>query len=677
MEKIVCIKNLYNRIFPPFILLWNSCRCQDTLSMIQLVMKKGSFAKGIAELHIARSGARNNVSMILEDNSRLELPSGQKPLPLGSGYIASLLGSGAMANVYKIWNPQLETFRAVKLMKPNISAESRRRFQTEMKIMAALSHPNIIEIHSVGEWNGLSFIEMEYIEGFTLGDILEKKGAFPAAACTAVGIMVARALLYAHESDYALFGKSYHGIIHRDLKPSNLMVAKDGRVKLMDFGIARPVETSLMTLDGAVMGTMQYLAPEQIDGKNISVTADIYALGAVLYEMLTGCKAFPQKNLSQLMTAKMNNSYVQLRFFRLTIPARIKVLVSTCMEHDPKKRIHSASEVLKELDSIHRRLSPDSPEEIVRVLTRSSIREKLVLTARRPIPFKAAVGIYGVFLVAVAVSIVGLVSSRHDRLGATQSAPSAKDSAVNPIPSVGQSKESAASLVQAPLRADGVEKETASTQAAKKPAKSMSLVALTVPETRNKPIGTSSNVALKTERVTFEMFEKEMESANFENALQLFQKLPSKVAVQKNAQLLRLRALFNLGRMAEAGKIIHTQIIDDGEFFLIQAKYLNRQGDCDHSMKVLEKCLAVRARYLDADVIRRDYLYYRALCLSRRFDQQRSQENRKSALGAWFEVKNAVRNFPHHRYFNEAVSEMQRIGDEARLSSQVKKEAMR
>ena len=94
------------------------------------------------------------------------------------------------------------------------------------------------------------------------------------------------------------------GIIHRDLKPSNIMVGKDGRVMLMDFGIARPVETSLMTMDGAVMGTMQYLAPEQIDGKNVGVAADIYSLGAVLYEMLTGKKAFPQKNLSQLMSVK-------------------------------------------------------------------------------------------------------------------------------------------------------------------------------------------------------------------------------------------------------------------------------------------------------------------------------------------------------------------------------------
>jgi serine/threonine-protein kinase len=194
------------------------------------------------------------------------LPDGTLPLPLGSGSIAGLLGTGGMSNVYKIWTPQMETYRAVKLMKPPLSLESRHRFQTEIRIMAALSHPNIVEIHGVGEWNTLSYIEMEMIDGFTLAGIIAKKGALPIPVCTAIGLLVARALCYAHDREYVLYGKSYRGIIHRDLKPSNIMVANDGRVKLMDFGIARPVDASLMTVDGAIMGTVQYLAPEQIEG---------------------------------------------------------------------------------------------------------------------------------------------------------------------------------------------------------------------------------------------------------------------------------------------------------------------------------------------------------------------------------------------------------------------------
>jgi serine/threonine protein kinase len=129
----------------------------------------------------------------------LILPDGTQPLPLGSGSIAGLLGVGGMSNVYKIWNPQLEQHRAVKLMKPDLSPDSRQRFQTEIKITAALSHPNIIEIHSVGEWNTLSFIEMEFIDGATLSDIINNHGALPIEVCVALGILMARALIYAHD----------------------------------------------------------------------------------------------------------------------------------------------------------------------------------------------------------------------------------------------------------------------------------------------------------------------------------------------------------------------------------------------------------------------------------------------------------------------------------------------
>ena len=166
----------------------------------------------------------------------------------------------------------------------------------------------------------------------------------------------------------------------------------------------------------------------------------------------------------------------------------------------------------------------------------------------------------------------------------------------------------------------------------------------------------------KVSLVSFESFEKEVESGSFENALQLFGQLDPAAAAQKNAQLLRLRALHGLGRTAEAEDVMNSQTIDDGEYYLIKAKCLVRRGDCDQAMSILEKSLGVRSRYLDADVVRRDYLYCRAKCLSRRFDQEASPGNRKAALDGWFEVKNAVRRFPHHMYFNEAVSEMQRIG---------------
>ncbi len=264
------------------------------------------------------------------------MPDGTEPLPLGSGTITCLLGMGGAANVYKIWIPKLESYRAVKLLKPCLPGDWKMRFHTEMKIMAALSHPNIIEIHTAGEWNTLDFIEMELIDGLTLERLLSEKGALPAPVCTAVAIMLARALVHAHDQKYVLFGKLYHGIIHRDIKPSNIMVSHAGRVKLMDFGIARPITASLLTTaDGTVVGTVQYMAPEQVNGTGVDVTTDIYAIGAILYEMLTGDKAFPDVSLSALFEAKTKNEFVPLGLFNIPIPKALKKLVNSCMEHNP------------------------------------------------------------------------------------------------------------------------------------------------------------------------------------------------------------------------------------------------------------------------------------------------------------------------------------------------------
>ena len=189
------------------------------------------------------------------------LPDGKEPIALASGTIAGILGTGGMARVYKIWNEKLEVFRAVKILLPTQQKDLKNRFETEVKITAKLHHPNIVEIYSVGEWNGLPYIEMELVEGDSLEAIIGRYGKLPFSVCSATAIFVARALVYAHGQEFLLYGKNYHGVIHRDLKPANIMISKSGEVKLMDFGIARPTEASLHTVEGNIVGTMQYLSP--------------------------------------------------------------------------------------------------------------------------------------------------------------------------------------------------------------------------------------------------------------------------------------------------------------------------------------------------------------------------------------------------------------------------------
>jgi tRNA A-37 threonylcarbamoyl transferase component Bud32 len=580
------------------------------------------------------------------------LPDGTQPLVLGSGSIAGLLGVGGMSNVYKIWNPQLELYRAVKLMKPDLSLDARQRFQTEIKITAALSHPNIIEIHSVGEWNSLSFIEMEFIDGETLAEVIAKKGALPMKVCTALGILVTRALAYAHEKEYTLFGKTYRGLIHRDLKTSNIMIARDGRVKLMDFGIARPIETSLLTMDGAVMGTMQYLAPEQIDGKNVGVAADLYALGAILYETITGRKAFPQKNLSQLMSAKTANIFVPLRFFKLRIPKRLKTLAARCMHLDPGKRPSSANDLLAELEEIHRLLTDELPEQVISRFVQDKSGGRVIYSFRRQFPVMAVAATIVIALFA-GIGVGFFISGKNLPMEpATIAAPAPMPvAAVQPMAAIDSTSPqkpviAVRKTIRPPPQGPVAHQTPAPPINAAKPQVSY-LAGL------EKSTGLSDPI---------ELMSREAGARNFAGVLRIYSELSPMLAAGDDARLLKLRALFALGKMIDVADMLK-QTINDGEFYQIKARFMFNNGDIKEALALLEKSTSLAARQIDASVLRRDYLYYRALCLSRLFEKSPTEEYRKNALDGWFEVKNALRQNPEHAYFRKAVAEMQKIGN--------------
>jgi len=577
------------------------------------------------------------------------MPDGTEPLPLGSGTIRCLLGVGGAAAVYKIWNPQLESYRAVKLLKPDLAQEWRKRFQTEMKIMAALSHPNIIEIHTVGVWNSLDFIEMELIDGTTLSDLITGKGALPAQVCVAIAAMVARALVHAHDQKYVLFGTMYHGIIHRDIKPSNIMVSGDGRIKLMDFGIARPITASLLTTtDGGVVGTIQYMAPEQLNGTDVDVTTDIYALGTILYEMLTGEKAFPHLNLSELFEAKTKNEFVPLRLFNIAISKRLKKLVNSCMSYSPGSRPQCASDLLAELESIHHTLSHESCETALKTFVQKSCDDKTIHFARTKRLAPAAAMIGGAAVIAVVViALVTLTFNGKKTTNQTISEPtvSASPEVAAPVPVLTMAQR---------IRAEAAAPSPMPQQ--KRP-----------PPTVKKPVARQSYLDETKARLgvsdPLEAMAKESEAGKYASVLSLYSDLPPDAMADPASQLFRLRALYALGKTAEFTPILNGASISDGEFYLIKAKSACGQGNTDQSLALLDKALSLKARNLDAEALRRDSMFWRAQCMSRRFDVTPSESNRKEALDSWFEVKNTVRKYPGHEYYKKAVSEMQRIGE--------------
>jgi serine/threonine-protein kinase len=563
------------------------------------------------------------------------LPDGRRQMPLGSGMITSMLGEGGMANVYEIWNSELEVFRAVKLLLPNCSEESKLRFQTEIKITAKLHHPNIIEIHGVGSWNGLPLIEMERIDGFTLENLVFDRGALPVCACTAIGIMIARSLAYAHNQTYVIYGKQYHGVIHRDLKPSNIMVCKDGIVKLMDFGIARPTDASIHTTDGSILGTMQYLSPEQLEGKEPDVRTDIYSLGTTLYEAVSGMQAFPEHNISKLMMNKIKNEYRPLDEFEIALPPRLKKLIHKCMVHDREKRPESAALLLAELEKIHRSFTDEQPEQVMKQLVGSSLTEKIVVSSRRRLPL---------IQIGAGVAIAAILLPAALMLAHMRRAPAAAARQSVQLPTPAQT---AASPSQGPAPR-AAPPEAARTPGPLKPKFK------TFAQTLIEKHGTND---------LLDILVTEFTSGNFLNASNLYKELPAQQANSPKALIYEMRTLSTLGRSAELAQFLSRCTLDDGEILLEKAKAAFGRGNISDAQQLLDASLKSPRQFMDSDNLRQEVYYYRAQCATAVFDAVPSEASYKNALGAWWQVRNELRSSPNHRYNQKAVSETQRIAE--------------
>lgn len=285
---------------------------------------------------------------------------------IGPHQVQQIIGEGGVGSVYKVWHTGLEVTRAIKILKKGFNKEARERFLTEAKILADISHPNIIEIHSIGYWNqNIPFMEMEYIDGRSVAKLLAQNRKIPIAAAVAIAYFVCQALHYAHTKDYTLYGKVYRGLIHRDVKPDNIVLSARGLVKLMDFGIARPSEISLHTVGDKIMGTLVYLSPEQLSGKKLDHRTDIFSLGAVLYEMVTGHRAFPQKKLSDLVQAKTKGDYPKMSSFNIPMPHSLHQVIERSLALDPNERFDSAGDFGQSLFMVLKEVSPLSPQAVL------------------------------------------------------------------------------------------------------------------------------------------------------------------------------------------------------------------------------------------------------------------------------------------------------------------------
>jgi len=287
---------------------------------------------------------------------------------IGDSKLISLLGSGGMADVYLAWNPRLEVYRAIKVVKPGQPQPFLERFETEVRIASKLNHQNIVHCYSITDWFGLPAVEMEYVNGTPLEKVLLSMKKLSAAHCLAIAILVCRALHYAHTQNITLYGKTYNGIIHRDIKPANIILSCTGAVKLADFGLARPGSERMHTkFEGNVVGTIPFLAPEQLEAKGVvSPQTDLYLLGVTLFELLTGKQAFPQKDMGSLFQAKKKGA---VNFSTIPgLPKKGAQVLSTLTAVNPDNRFPSAEAACKELEAVLALIIKGSPAALLRSL---------------------------------------------------------------------------------------------------------------------------------------------------------------------------------------------------------------------------------------------------------------------------------------------------------------------
>ena len=271
---------------------------------------------------------------------------------LGPYEVVGAIGEGGMGEVYRAKDTRLGREVALKVLPAALAEDPgrRARFEREAQTVATLSHPNIVSLFDTGTHDGRLFVVMELLEGETLRDRLAK-GSLPIRKAVETAMQIARGLSAAHEK----------GLVHRDLKPANIFLVGDGQVKILDFGLARQAAlsdisetrtTDAMTDPGTVMGTIGYMAPEQVRGENVDARCDLFAFGAVLYEMLSGRRAFQRDTAAETMTAILREDPLDLADSRSGMPPALERIVSHCLEKNPIERFQTARDIAFALDSL-------------------------------------------------------------------------------------------------------------------------------------------------------------------------------------------------------------------------------------------------------------------------------------------------------------------------------------
>jgi eukaryotic-like serine/threonine-protein kinase len=312
-------------------------------------------------------------------------------LAAGRYRIERTLGNGGMAVVYLARDEELHRQVAIKVLAEHLAGDDnfRARFLQESKLAGRLSHPNVVQIYDAGETEGSPYIVMEYVPG----DTVAQRGKLSQAEAVPLALQACAGLQHAHSA----------GLIHRDVKPANLLVREDDVLKVADFGIARAAELTRLTEHGTVLGTAAYLSPEQAAGEEVTTATDIYSLGAVVYELLTGRAPYEFESLAELAAQQTGGVITPLRDLEPSVPEPIEAAVMHALAREPRFRPPSAADFAQELAA-----ASNVPVE---PLLATAITERLHARWYQSVPGSGAwLWIAGAAAVAIVAVIVGLLS---------------------------------------------------------------------------------------------------------------------------------------------------------------------------------------------------------------------------------------------------------------------------
>ena len=332
------------------------------------------------------------------------------------------LGSGGMGKVYRVFDKKIEEEVALKLIRPEISSDKKtiERFRNELKVARKIAHRNVCKMYDLGQEEETHYITMEYVPGESLKSMIGMIGQLSAGQVVFIAKQVCEGLAEAHRL----------GVVHRDLKPSNIIIDREGNTHIMDFGIARSLRTKGLTGPGKIIGTPEYMSPEQVEGKEVDQRSDIYSLGIILYEMTTGRLPFEGDTPLSIALKHKTETAQDPREINIQIPEDLSQLILKCMKKDKDKRYHDAEELLSEVIKIEEGVS--TVERIVPARKPTPSRE-ITVTFKKPWAIIAA-------LIAVAV-VVGVAFLYFSREAPVPPSPETKMLAILPFENLGPAED--------------------------------------------------------------------------------------------------------------------------------------------------------------------------------------------------------------------------------------------